>query len=161
MKIIEINFGNTRFAVDVDKLSRKKIEEVYVKLVELEERQHPYRKFQIMYPRLENESDEDWKNRVKAEVEKEITKHEGESDLDYLKRLAKQDMKEHITSKGLDVVNIVAEVLNMTPIGEGDYDETAWSMIEPFLFDVLTRARLPQAVWFQPEKTYKQLQQTV
>lgn len=157
MKLIEITLGQRRFIVDGEKYSRKKIEDIYVKLTDLEAQQHPYRKFQIEYPKQEDESDEDWEKRVKEEVQKKISKQEDESELDYMYRLGKMAMQDHISMTAFKVLNVFTEVFKLDALKLEDYDEGSYPAIEAYLYDLLSLGRLPQADWFCPSKDYGQL----
>lgn len=133
---LELNVNGTKLIVDLDRTETEQRDQLEQKVLEVRKQFSPYAK----YPFLEEETQEEWQERVSKLLTSESSRQPGESVEDHVNRMfSSTEFKDTL----LGILNAVGEVFAKKLFTAEDVKKCKYAMLKKFLYDVLTYFDIP------------------
>lgn len=142
-KITEVAIGDVRIVVDVDKYTSKAVKALDKAIREIRQKHSIYAK----HPMLEGESREEWADRIRPELEAQVTRKAGESEQDHLNRLFNPEIDP--ATAMFEILEAISESLGLRSVPKEVFDESANLIrVKEFIYNVLNMADIPADDFF-------------
>lgn len=93
------------------------------------------------YPMEESESREKWKTRVEPQMESDMTRKDGESVADHMKRMF--ELKSETQEIAPQILSAVCETFNLRTPADEDFKKSNWLDVKQFIYNVLSLGDIP------------------
>lgn len=134
---LKLDLDGKPLVVDLNQYKADKVDMLYDKVAELRIKNSVYSKFE----KEEGETDDEWRERIAKENEKNKIRKKGEASDVFLKRIF--DAKHDMYNLSFGVLNAIAEVFQLEAITEERFKSGNWMSIKKFIYDVLSLGDVP------------------
>lgn len=135
--ILTLNLGEKPLKINLDNYQSDKVYDLFEKVAQIRIKHSAYGKFS----RNEGETNEEWRERIAKEAEKESVRLDGEELDTYLKRVF--DAKHEMYLIAFDVLNAICEVFGQATVSEERFKAANWLAVKKFIYDILTLGDIP------------------
>ena len=133
--------------INLDDYTADKAYDLFDKVAVIRIKNSPHAKF----PREERESDDEWRERVKQESEKDQIRKKGEELEVYLRRIF--DAKHEMHQQSYEILNAICEVFGLEQLTPERFKSANWMSTKKFIYDVLNLGDIPCADYLVEETT--------
>ncbi len=145
MKVGPVTLGASKVTVNCNDFSFDKVETLRESVAQVRRNHTIFAK----YPMNEGEKKEIWRTRVEPEMEADLTRKEGETPVEHLKRLA--EFKSDTHEMAPEMLNAICSVFGLRDVPIEDFRQANWLEAKGFIYDVLNLVDIP-AEDFAPKK---------
>ena len=132
-----LELGQSALIIDPKKISPNKMDEISEALGEVKLKNSIFHK----YPLEDQETLEQWQERVSPLMQEEIKKREDESGSEYLKRVFKQDNKKQVL---FDTLSALAKIFNQSDkVSQEAFNNASYVEMKKFVVDTLKACDIP------------------
>jgi hypothetical protein len=134
---LTLQLADKPIRVELDNFTADRAFDLFDKVAEIRIRTSPYAKF----PKEEGETNEQWRERISKDSEKDQIRKDGEDTDKYLKRVF--DAKHESYNLAFEILNAICEVFGQEKVTEARFKSAHWMKTKQFIYDVLSLGDVP------------------
>jgi len=161
--MVEIVFKTRRVVFDFKRIKNKQVDQICLALNKVKNSHNVFIKYPLQEVPVKDENGietgefrkethDEWRIRILNKINDSLERLPNESDLDYDRRLIKQNLENHISVLCFEFINEILALFSLPPLPQEEFDEGSVEDCRNFCYDVLATIGIkdPDGTFFPP-----------
>ena len=139
---LSLNLAERPIRIDLDQYTANRAFDLFDLVAAIRIKNSPFTK----YPKEEGETNDQWRERIGKEAEKDQVRRDGEDTEVYLKRIF--DSKHEMYNLSYEILNAICIVFGVETVSEERFKSANWMSVKQFIYDILTLGDIPASDFY-------------